>query len=180
LINTRSKLVTKKAIGTSTLFCSNIGIVELLTTFVHTIVVVTMVNRDVVVTLMRSGNVFTEQINAALQAEGLSIQQYNVLRILRGRKGVPACLESITNDMIHRNSNTSRLVDKLIEKGFVKRKICKENRRKVDIFITPKGLEVIESLEPTLLAKEDDLTSSLSKKELEQLLYLVTKLKSKY
>ena len=146
----------------------------------HTIVVVTMLNRDVVVTLMRSGNVFTEQINAALQAEGLSIQQYNVLRILRGRKGVPACLESITNDMIHRNSNTSRLVDKLIEKGFVKRKICKENRRKVDIFITSKGLEVIESLEPTLLAKEDELTSSLSKKELEQLLYLVTKLKSKY
>jgi DNA-binding MarR family transcriptional regulator len=129
---------------------------------------------------MRSGNVFTEQINAALQTEDLSIQQYNVLRILRGRKGVPACLESITNDMIHRMSNTSRLVDKLIEKGYVERKPCKENRRKVDIYITPKGLEVIERLEPTLLAKEDELTSSLSKQELEQLLYLVTKMKSKY
>jgi DNA-binding MarR family transcriptional regulator len=139
-----------------------------------------MIKRDVVVTLMRSGNVFTEQINAALQTEDLSIQQYNVLRILRGRKGVPACLESITNDMIHRMSNTSRLVDKLIEKGYVERKPCKENRRKVDIYITPKGLEVIERLEPTLLAKEDELTSSLSKQELEQLLYLVTKMKSKY
>ena len=149
-------------------------------TFVPTIVVITMVKRDVVVTLMRSGNVFTEQINAALQTEDLSIQQYNVLRILRGRKGVPACLESITNDMIHRMSNTSRLVDKLIEKGYVERKPCKENRRKVDIYITPKGLEVIERLEPTLLAKEDELTSSLSKQELEQLLYLVTKMKSKY
>lgn len=148
-------------------------------TFVPTIVVITMVKRDVVVTLMRSGNVFTEQINAALQTEDLSIQQYNVLRILRGRKGVPACLESITNDMIHRMSNTSRLVDKLIEKGYVERKPCKENRRKVDIYITPKGLQVIEHLEPTLVAKEDELTSSLSKKELEQLLYLVTKLKSK-
>jgi DNA-binding MarR family transcriptional regulator len=149
-------------------------------TFVPTIVVITMIKRDVVVTLMRSGNVFTEQINAALQTEDLSIQQYNVLRILRGRKGVPACLESITNDMIHRMSNTSRLVDKLIEKGYVERKPCKENRRKVDIYITPKGLEVIERLEPTLLAKEDELTSSLSKQELEQLLYLVTKMKSKY
>lgn len=151
-----------------------------MSTFVPTIVVITMIKRDVVVTLMRSGNVFTEQINAALQTEDLSIQQYNVLRILRGRKGVPACLESITNDMIHRMSNTSRLVDKLIEKGYVERKPCKENRRKVDIYITPKGLEVIERLEPTLLAKEDELTSSLSKQELEQLLYLVTKMKSKY
>lgn len=138
-----------------------------------------MIKRNVVVTLMRSGNVITEHINSALQTEGLSIQQYNVLRILRGRKGAPACLESITNDMIHRMSNTSRLVDKLIGKGFVKRKTCKENRRKVDIYITPKGLEVIESLEPTLLAKEDELTSSLGEEELEQLLHLVTKLKSK-
>ncbi len=150
-----------------------------ITTFVPTIVVITMIERDVVVTLMRSGNTITEQINTALQTQGLSIQQYNVLRILRGRKGIAACLESITNDMIHRMSNTSRLVDKLIEKGFVQRKTCKENRRKVDIYITSKGLEIIDGLEPLLLAKEKELTSSLNKQELEQLLHLITKLKSK-
>lgn len=138
-----------------------------------------MISRKVVVEVMRSGNVFSEHINTSLNPFGLTLQQFNVLRILRGRNGDAACLESITNDMIHRMSNTSRLVDKLIEKGLVKRAVCKENRRKVDIFITKKGLDLIKEIEPTLDKSEKEITAALSKIEMEQLLQLITKIKSK-
>ena len=137
-----------------------------------------MISREVVVEVMRSGNVFSEHINTSLNPFGLTLQQFNVLRILRGRNGDAACLESITNDMIHRMSNTSRLVDKLIEKGLVKRAVCKENRRKVDIFITQKGLDLLNEIEPTLDTSEKEITAALSKKEMEQLLQLITKIKT--
>ena len=100
-----------------------------------------MLNRNVVVQVMKGGNVFAEQIGNTLHPFGLSLQQFNVLRILRGRNGVAASLESVTEDMIHRVSNTSRIVDKLLEKAFVKRAVCLENRRKVNIFITQKIME---------------------------------------
>lgn len=78
-----------------------------------------MINRDIVVKVMKGGNVFAEYIGNTLQPFGLSLQQFNVLRILRGRNGAAASLESVTDDMIHRMSNTSRIVDKLLKKGLL-------------------------------------------------------------
>jgi DNA-binding MarR family transcriptional regulator len=126
-----------------------------------------MLNRDVVVQVMKGGNVFAEHIGNTLHPFGLSLQQFNVLRILRGRNGVAASLESITEDMIHRVSNTSRIVDKLLEKAFVKRAVCLENRRKVNIFITQKGLRLLKKIDEIINQTEETLTASLSKKEMD-------------
>lgn len=136
-----------------------------------------MIERDVIIGLMQSGNMAYDQINTMLQSYGLTLQQFNVLRILRGRNGSAACLESITNDMIQRMSNTSRLVDRLIVKALVKRKVCEKNRRKVDIFITNKGLKLLAEIDPILDAREVEITASLTLKEKEQLLQLLEKLK---
>lgn len=138
-----------------------------------------MLNRDVVVQVMKGGNVFAEHIGNTLHPFGLSLQQFNVLRILRGRNGVAASLESITEDMIHRVSNTSRIVDKLLEKAFVKRAVCLENRRKVNIFITKKGLRLLKKIDKIINQTEETLTASLSNKEMDQLLQLLNKLKTK-
>jgi len=146
-------------------------------TFVMTIIVSTMIERDVIIGLMQSGNMAYDQTNTMLQSYGLTLQQFNVLRILRGRNGSAACLESITNDMIQRMSNTSRLVDRLIVKALVKRKVCEKNRRKVDIFITNKGLKLLAEIDPILDAREVEITASLTLKEKEQLLQLLEKLK---
>ena len=132
-----------------------------------------MLNRNVVVQVMKGGNVFAEHIGNTLHPFGLSLQQFNVLRILRGRNGVAASLESITEDMIHRVSNTSRIVDKLLEKAFVKRAVCLENRRKVNIFITEKGLRLLKKIDKIINQTEETLTASLSKKEMDQLLQLL-------
>ena len=135
-----------------------------------------MINRDVVVKIMKGGNVFAEHIGNTLQPYGLSLQQFNVLRILRGRNGAAASLESVTGDMIHRMSNTSRIVDKLLEKGLVERVLCPENRRKVNIFITQRGLKLLKKIDRIINQTEETLTASLSKQEMNQLLQLLNKI----
>jgi len=137
-----------------------------------------MIERDVIIGLMQSGNMAHDQINTLLQSYGLTLQQFNVLRILRGRNGSAACLESITNDMIQRMSNTSRLVDRLMVKALVDRKVCEKNRRKVDIFITDKGLKLLAEIDLVLDARELEITSCLTSQEKEQLFQLLEKLKS--
>jgi len=137
-----------------------------------------MINRQAVVQTMQSGNIITEQLNGTLIAFGISIQQFNVLRILQGRNGKVANLESITSDMIHRMSNTSRLVNRLVEKGLCKRVICQQNRRKVDISITDAGLDLRRQIDPVVEQKEAELTQKLTKKEMSQLVSLLTKMKS--
>lgn len=78
----------------------------------------------------------------------ISPQQYNVLRILRGQHPKPASLHLIRERMLDRESNASRLVDKLCEAGLASRVECPVNRRKVDIRLTEKGLELLHKLDP--------------------------------
>jgi DNA-binding MarR family transcriptional regulator len=76
-------------------------------------------------------------------------EQYNVLRILRGSHPNPLMLADITCRMIDKNSNATRLVEKLRQKGFVKREICENNRRQVDISMTDKGLQLLKKIDST-------------------------------
>lgn len=87
---------------------------------------------------------------AVLKPQDLSPEQYNVLRILRGQQGKPVTIVAIQERMLNTMSNASRLVDKLKAKGLVEREECPENRRKVDVLITDKGLQLLELLEPQL------------------------------
>lgn len=76
-------------------------------------------------------------------------EQYNVLRILRGSHPKQLMLAEITARMIDKSSNATRLVEKLRQKGLVKREICAENRRQVDIIITDKGLSLLAKIDKT-------------------------------
>jgi len=107
----------------------------------------------------------------------LTMQQYNVLRILRGQKGNPANLSTLQERMIDKSSNTTRLVDKLIQKELVKRQTCEKNRRKVEIFITTKGLELLSVLDPMTEQANSEILSQLTNTELETLNTLLDKLR---
>ena len=82
-----------------------------------------------------------------LKPFGISPQQFNVLRILRGSDPSPLRLTDITERMIDKNSNATRLVEKLRQKSFLKREVCKTNRRQVDIRITPKGMDLLKQID---------------------------------
>jgi DNA-binding MarR family transcriptional regulator len=78
---------------------------------------------------------------------------------------VPANLSTIQDRMVHKNSNAGRLIDKLLDKGFVKRCICENNRRKIEITITKYGLDKLSEIDPELDLLEHQNLSNLSVQE---------------
>ncbi len=78
---------------------------------------------------------------------GLSMQQYNILRILRGAKGEKMNMHSVKERMIDRAPNATRLTDKLLAKALVERERCEEDRRVVYIRITTKGMELLQQMD---------------------------------
>ncbi len=120
-------------------------------------------------------NKVNDQVALTLKPFEISIQQFNVLRILRGQKGKPANLSTINERMVTKMSNTTRLVDKLISKEYVSRTICQHNRRKVEIKITSTGLEFLNHIDGMLFEKEAEILSDFSNSQLVQLNELLDK-----
>jgi len=85
--------------------------------------------------------------SARLKPHDITPEQFNVLRILRGSHPKKMMLADITSRMLDKNSNATRLVEKLRQKGFVSREICENNRRQVDIAITEKGLGILKNID---------------------------------
>ena len=131
--------------------------------------------RRSIIHLLLVNNKINEQMANSLKPFGVSIQQFNVLRILRGQANRPANLNTLNDRMVSKMSNTSRLVDKLILKGFVAREICESNRRKIEITITPSGRKALGEMDMIISKKEKELTSQLSQTELEELNILLDK-----
>ncbi|WP_339611626.1 MarR family transcriptional regulator [uncultured Planktosalinus sp.] len=127
--------------------------------------------------IMYSSRLVEEKISDLLKPYNISMQQYNVLRILRGQKGTPANLSTIQERMINKMSNTTRLVDKLIEKKFAERTICESNRRKVEIVITQNGLNLLSEIDPLMTKCNEDILNLFSLQELNTLNQLLDKLK---
>tara|TARA_R110002167_G_scaffold3198_5_gene15428 strand:+ start:125 stop:571 length:447 start_codon:yes stop_codon:yes gene_type:complete len=120
-------------------------------------------------------NKLDEEVSAVLKPFDISIQQFNVLRILRGQNGKPANLSTINDRMVTKMSNTTRLVDKLILKNFVNRTICLKNRRKVEIIITEAGLNFLNEIDGILFEAEKKILKNFSDAELHELNELLNK-----
>ncbi len=131
--------------------------------------------RRTIIHLQLVTNKILEVITNALKPFDVSLQQFNVLRILRGQKGAPANLSTLNERMVSKMSNTTRLVDKLIAKGLVKRNTCQENRRKVEIFITEIGEKALLLMDDAVQNAEDEIIKKFSKNELESLNQLLNK-----
>lgn len=98
-----------------------------------------------------------------LRPYGLSPQQFNILRILRGAGGQKMSMGQVLSRMLDRSPNATRLTDKLIAKGLVERERCQEDRRVVHLRISAKGEELLESME-----EETDRLFSIVGKKLTQ------------
>ncbi|PHQ28218.1 MarR family winged helix-turn-helix transcriptional regulator [Leeuwenhoekiella nanhaiensis] len=130
------------------------------------------------INLQYTSRILEEKFAGLLKEYDLTTPQFNVLRILRGQKGKPASLACIQDRMVDRNSNTTRLVDKLIKKDWVKRRVCPDNRRMVEIEITPDGLKVLEQLDPLTRELNAKNVAPLTQDELLTLNKLLDKLKT--
>lgn len=113
-----------------------------------------------------------------LKPHGISSQQYNLLRILRGQHPKPATVNLLIERMLDKNSNASRLVEKLRLKKLVERATCPEDRRAVNVVITKKGLDLLvelDSLEETFI---EELRENLTEQEAAQINLLLDKLRN--
>jgi DNA-binding MarR family transcriptional regulator len=100
-----------------------------------------------------------ERTRELFASEDITPQQFNILRILRGSHPQPLSTLQIRERMLDKMSDTSRIVDRLIAKGLVKKGTCKTDRRLVDVMITDKGKKVLERLDN----RQDELDNILGK-----------------
>lgn len=93
-----------------------------------------------------------------LQRYDVTSQQYNILRILRGQFPRPCNVALLKERMLDKQSDVSRLVDRLVKKGLIERTVSAQDRRNLDILISEKGLEMLAQMQPEV----DESTDALS------------------
>lgn len=108
--------------------------------------------------------------------ERITLQQYNILRILRGRQGKPATVNLLKERLLDRMSDVSRIVDRLVKKNLVSRCTSDKDRRAVDIYITNDGLEILKRLD-SQMSILSVLNKKLSDDECKQLNHLLDKMR---
>ncbi len=88
----------------------------------------------------------------------ITLQQFNILRILRGQYPNPTTIKLLKERMLDKMSDASRIVEKLRIKNLIDRKVCPHERRKVDVIITQKGLELLKEIDN----HDDEVISKIS------------------
>ena len=112
-----------------------------------------------------------------LRPFNISQQQFNILRILRGMNPQPATVKLLTERMLDKMSNASRLVEKLKQKGLVERVISENDRRRVDISITDEGLKLVEAASIVIEEDMGRVREVLTEEEARQLSDLLDKVR---
>jgi DNA-binding MarR family transcriptional regulator len=129
-----------------------------------------------IVNVLFTGNWMNLENTKHLKSFGLTLPQYNILRILRGQYPNPATVNLLIERMLDKSSNASRIVDRLLLKSLVTRRICKNDRRSVDVTITEKGLELLKKIDDHQKIWGEKF-STLTKDEAKKLNELLDKLR---
>ena len=135
------------------------------------------IQKKVVLSIMYSHLKVMEKFGEVFKPYDLSPEQFNVLRILRGQYPDLAQMSLVQERMLTKNSNTTRLIDKLLLKKLVTRKVNEQNRRIVLVGITEAGLELLQELDKKVDIQENTMTKNLTEEELETINLLLEKLR---
>jgi DNA-binding MarR family transcriptional regulator len=128
-----------------------------------------------IINLIYTFNWVNEKINRRFEPFDITQQQFNILRILRGA-GEPLSTLQIRQRMLDKMSDTSRIVDRLVKKGMVKKSVCREDRRLVDVLLTDKGKKLLQSMD-SMNEEMDSLFKYLSNEEAKLLNDLLDKVR---
>ena len=129
-----------------------------------------------IINLIYTFNWMNEKLNKSFEPFDITQQQFNILRILRGA-GQPLSTLQIRQRMLDKMSDTSRIVDRLVKKGMVKKTICREDRRLVDVLLTDKGKKLLQTMDG-MNEDMDSLFKYLSEDEARQLNSLLDKIRT--
>lgn len=130
------------------------------------------------VNIIFSASWLNERIKQFFQAEDITSQQYNILRILRGSNKPMSTLQ-IRERMLDKMSDTSRIVERLLKKGLVEKKVCSADKRLVDVVLAKKGAALLEKLDKKN-SQLDSIIFGLSPEEAQALNRLLDKMREGY
>jgi len=127
---------------------------------------------------MRTADLVRRHATALIEPQGLTLQQYNVLRILRGAgtDGLPTL--EIADRMIEQTPGITRLLDRLEAKELVRRQRCPKDRRQHLCWITPKGLAILQKLDAPALRQAEETMKGLRQKDREAFVRLLDALRA--
>jgi len=128
-----------------------------------------------IINLIYTFNWVNEKVNRRFEPFDITQQQFNILRILRGA-GQPLSTLQIRQRMLDKMSDTSRIVDRLVKKGMVKKSICREDRRLVDVLLTDKGKKLLQTMDG-MNEEMDSIFKYLSNEEAKHLNVLLDKIR---
>ena len=126
-------------------------------------------SQEATMALLRTANLLRRRLDALVGAEGITSQQYNVLRILRGARAPLPTME-LAERMIDQTPGITRHVNNLEERGLIRREPWPGDKRQVLCQITPAGLRLLERLDAPMDAFDDDLASQLTHEQLDRLI----------
>jgi MarR family transcriptional regulator, organic hydroperoxide resistance regulator len=134
--------------------------------------------QEAILSVYRTSDVLQRLFVKLVEPHGISLQQYNVLRILRGagKEGTPTL--DIADRMIEKTPGITRLLDKLEAKHLVRRKRCPEDRRQVLCWITEAGLNLLADLDKPVVQASVSSLQSLTQAELKQLISILEKVRA--
>lgn len=116
-----------------------------------------------------TANWMEAKMQQKLKDFNITAPQFNVLRILRGQKGKPMSAYAIQERMIHRTSNVTRILEKLVEKKLVTRESSTVNRRMIDVKLTEEGLQLINSTDCIAIEAYSQMSAAISDQEAKQM-----------
>jgi DNA-binding MarR family transcriptional regulator len=136
------------------------------------------VAQEGVVSVMRTADLLRRRGAAFLEPFGITVQQFNVLRILRGgaSDGLPTL--EVGARMVEETPGITRLLDRLETKGLVRRQRCPKDRRQHLCWITDEGLELLRSLDGPIVKHSDEIMGGLSRKEQSDLIRLLDQVRA--
>ena len=128
------------------------------------------------VNIIFTGNWFSSIVAGILKKHGITMQQYNILRIIKGASPKPVSIKYIRERMLEKMSDVSRVVDKIKDKKWIERKERVSDRRNVDITITSSGINKLNEIEGNI-DSVDKVIETLNTEEIEQLNFFLDKLR---
>jgi len=134
-------------------------------------------HQKAVLNILFTSNWLESDSARVLKPFGISSQQYNVLRILKGQGENAISVNNIMSRMIDKMSNTSRLVEKLRKKELIERVTCEHDRRQVDVRITTKGLLLLKEADKEM-NQFDKMKDRLTEEESKKLSELLEKIRA--
>ena len=133
--------------------------------------------QELTIALLRTSDVVRRRLSQVVAREGLTLQQYNVLRILRGARGGPLSAQQIGDRLIEQTPGVSRLLERLVIKKLVRRDRAGTDRRMIECFVTAKGLELLERLEGPVTRADEAAVNMLTAAELDTLADLLARIR---